>query len=382
MANMIDYLAWRGDLDLSRSPWNEIDALLFSTICYLTFDGTDNPLGRTLEEADREGLIQVIAHNAFAMRRQAFEAMARSPRFGSCRIHHFISLMDKDSEMQFSAACYDLPDGTLCVAFRGTDATVIGWQEDLNMCLLEPVAGQEAAVFYLEKVLQNDGRKVRLTGHSKGGNLAMYAAAHLAPEMQDRILEIDSFDSPGMAPDVFESEGYQRIAPRIRHFVPQTSIIGLLMEYPRPYTVVRSVNAGIQQHEAMSWQICGPRFEELEAVDENAITIRDTLHEWLEKSNRDQRAAFLETAYRMVDSTKATTVGELMGEKMKNLRSMLTESREVDPETRKDFNRLMSLFLSLGVDNVMERVRIRRSEGKNEGSEEERKLPEPPGPKE
>ncbi len=371
---MIDYLAWRGDLTLEASPWNGIDAMLFATICYLSFNDTDNPRGRTLAEADREGLIRETDHSAFAVRRQVFEAMARSRRFGDVRMHHYIAITDAAAEMQFSATCYDLPDGRLCVGFRGTDATVIGWREDLNMSLLEPVPGQEAAACYLEKALALDGRPVRLTGHSKGGNLAMFAAAHQKAEAQERLEEIWSYDSPGMSPDVFGGEGYQRIAPKIHHFVPQTSIIGLLMEYPRPYRVVHSLNSGIQQHDILSWQVYGPRFEELEEVDENAVTIRDTLHEWLERSDRDQRAAFLDTAYRMVENTKATTISELTGEKMKTLRNMIGGSRDADPEGRKDFNKLMSLFLSLGVDNMFDRVRDKFADARNRDGED-RKAP-------
>ncbi len=365
MANMLDYVNWRGDIGMDYAPFNAIDALLFSSLCYLDFAGVDNHTGRTLAEADREGLVQDRDHSLFAARKQVFEAMARSRRFGECRMHHFITLTDKEAEMQFSVVCYDLPDGTCCVAFRGTDATVVGWREDMNMSVLDPVPGQEAALYYMQKLLENDGCPIRILGHSKGGNLGIFAAAHLSAALQERICEIWSFDAPGMAPDVFASEGYQRIAPKIHHFVPQTSIVGLMLEYPRPYTVVHSTASGIQQHDILSWQVIGTRFEEMDSVDENAITIRDTLHEWVERSNKKQRAAFVDAAFKILESTNVTTVGELKGEKIKNLRAMINGSRDLDPEMKKEFGKLMNLFLSLGADNVWDRLRFWLTEGKN-----------------
>lgn len=365
MANMLDYVLWRGDIGMDYAPFNAIDALLFSSLCYLDFAGVDNQIGHTLAEADREGLVQDRDHSLFPSRKQVFEAMARSRRFGECRMHHFITLTDKEAEMQFSVVCYDLPDGTGCVAFRGTDATVVGWREDMNMSVLDPVPGQEAALYYMQKLLEKDGGPIRIMGHSKGGNLGIFAAAHLSAAMQDRISEIWSFDAPGMAPDVFNSEGYQRIAPKIHHFVPQTSIVGLMLEYPRPYTVVHSTASGMQQHDILSWQIIGPRFEEMDSVDENAITIRDTLHEWVDRSDKKQRAAFVDAAFQILESTNVTTVGELKGEKMKNLRAMINGSRDLDPEMKKEFGKLMNLFLSLGADNVWDRFRFWLTEGKN-----------------
>ncbi len=375
MANMLDYVIWRGDIGMDYAPFDAIDALLFASLCYLDFEGVDNHVGHTLAEADREGLIRDTDHNLFPTRKQLFEHMARCRRFGECRMHHFITLTDRDAEMQFSATSYDLPDGTCCVAFRGTDATVVGWREDMNMSVLDPVPGQEAALYYMEKMMESGGGSVRITGHSKGGNLGIYAASHLSASLQDRISEIWSFDAPGMAPDVFNSEGYQRIASKIHHYVPQTSIVGLMLEYPRPYTVVHSTASGIQQHDIHSWQLIGPRFEEMDSVDETAIAVRDTLHEWVDKSDKKQRAAFVDAVFQILESTNVTTVGELKGEKMKNLRAMINGSRDLDPEMRKEFSKLMNLFISLGADNAWDRFRFWLSEGKNGQQEGNARLP-------
>ena len=368
MANMTDYVAWRGDITLEQYSWCCIDALLMATLSYLNFHGMDNPKGWTLEEAERIDLLQPSPYTSFLPRKEAFEAMARSSRFREARIHHFIALTDADREMQFSAMCVDLPDGTVCVAFRGTDNTLVGWREDFNMAYQPVVPGQEAARLYLERVAALSDQKLRLTGHSKGGNLAVYSAAMVDPAIQDRIESIWNFDGPGMHPDVFAGEGYAAIRGKIHSYVPQTAIIGLLMEYARPYTVVRSTASGASQHDPMSWQVYGPKFEEVEKIDQTASVVSDTLHEMLENSTPQQRGAFVDTLFRLAETTKATSMSELLNEKLKTLLTMVGNRRDVDPETRRVFTRLMAQTVALGVGNMIDRVRGRKETEAEEGA--------------
>ena len=185
MANMIDYLVWRGELTLEASPWNEVDGLLLATLSYLNFHGIQHPKGWTLEELKRLDAVIPSTSSSYPLRKQAFEGMADSIRFGKSRVHHFIAMTDETKTMQFSAMCVDLPDGTMGVAFRGTDNTMIGWREDFNMAYQTRVPGQIAAEYYLTRAAQATDKPLRVTGHSKGGNLAVYAAASVAPEVQE-----------------------------------------------------------------------------------------------------------------------------------------------------------------------------------------------------
>ena len=374
MANMVDYLAWRGDISFEAAPWNEIDGLLIATLSYLDFHGGRDPKGWTLEEMARIDLLLEGSSPSYPARKKAFESMAASKRFRGCRLHHAIAMTDQEIGMQFSALCLDLPDGTTCVAFRGTDNTIVGWREDFNMAYTTRVPAQEAAILYLARAAALSKRPLRLIGHSKGGNLAVYAAAFSKKKVQDRIESIWSYDGPGMNRETSQSEGYLRIKDKIRSYIPQTSIIGLLMDYFEPYTVVRSGAGGISQHEPMTWQIYGPRFETLESVDQTAVVVRDTLHEWLQNSTPEQRADFVDALFGMVETTKATRVSDLTGEKLKSLLTILGSRREVDPETRRAFTRLMAQAVTLGFGNVIDWVRGRRDE--DSGGEWETMSPE------
>ena len=366
MANIVDYLAWRGDIPFEVSPWNEVDGLLLATLSYLNFHGVRDARGWTLKEAKRIDLLIESPDNSFRPRRDAFYAMADSARFGESRMHHFVAMTDEETSMQFSAMCLDLPDGTMVVVYRGTDNTLVGWREDFNMAYQTWVPGQEAAGYYLTQAAKTTDRPLRLIGHSKGGNLAAYAAAAAPPEVQDRIEGIWSYDGPGMNRETSTGEGFLRIADRIRSYIPQTSIIGLLMDYFQPYTVVRSSAAGLGQHDPISWQVYGRRFEELERIDRKAEIVCETLHEWLQNSTPEQRGAFVDALFQMADTTNATRMSDILNEKYRSLRKMMGGRKDLDPETRRVFNRLMAQAVTLWFGNVMDRVRGQKEEGVEE----------------
>ena len=357
MANLIDYMGWRGEFSFDLSPWNDVDALAMANLCYLNFRDLDNEQGLTIAEAKRLELVQNTLIANFEGRKNQFEVMADSCRFGGIRMHHFIAVTDEKQELQFSATCYDIPDGTLCIGFRGTDGTLVGWREDFNMSWQSSVPAQEAAVFYLKKAAELDDRPIRLVGHSKGGNLAAYAAACSSREIQNRLSAIYSFDGPGMDPEIFQSDGYRRISEKIHSFVPQTSIVGMMMEYHRKYTVVKSDVSGIGQHDPLTWRIYGSRFETLEKIDANAETISDTLHEWLEQTNRKERSMMVESLFGLLENTKATNVAEMKEDRLRILTGVAKGTRELDPASRKAVARLVGLFLGLGFENLAERYR-------------------------
>lgn len=369
MANLMDYLVWRGEFDFSQTPWNEVDALMMANLCYLNFHGIDDERGWTLAEARRQDLVRETLVTLFHGRKAQFEAMADSRRFGDIRMHHFINATDDVREVQFSATCYDLPDGTLCIGFRGTDGTFVGWREDFNMSYRSPVPAQEAAVRYLEKAAELDGRPIRLTGHSKGGNLAMYAAACCSPEVQERLMDIWSFDGPGMNPEVFCSENYQRIAGKIRSFVPQTSVIGMLMSYPIPYTVVLSnTSNAFLQHDPLRWQVYGPRFETRERIDEAAEMIRDTFHEWLEKSAPEERSQMVDSLFDLLEATQTDNFSDMKNDGFRSVLAMMAGTRDMNQEARRNVIKMGKLFLSLGFGTLADRYRLKMPVWKTEGA--------------
>jgi hypothetical protein len=157
----------------------------------------------------------------------------------------------------------------------------------------------------------------------------------------------------------------------------------MLMEYYKPYTVVRSTARGLEQHDPMTWQVYGTHFEELESIDRTASVVSETLHEMLANSTPEQRGAFVETLFRLADNTNATRMSDILNEKFRSLVKMAGGRKELEPETRRVFTRLMAQAVTLGVGNVVERV---RGKSEQDGPEEwstldaaeiPQKLPEP-----
>lgn len=354
MANMMDYILWRGDLPFTLAPWTPVDALILANIAY-----TDPGAPAESREGALMRDIELPPPVDTASARQwhaLFVAAASSLRFGDVRLHDFVNVVDDAREIQFSAMTTDLPDGRSCVCFRGTDNTIVGWREDFTMSFESPVPAQMEALTYLERITLLTDRPLLVAGHSKGGNLAVYAAAHASAEAQSRLQGIYSFDGPGMDDATAASEGYQRISHLVHSVIPHSSVVGLLMAYHPEYTVVRSTATGFQQHDAFTWQLTGPRFDEMGEVDRGSQLMDETVHDWLAHAGRPQRRIFVDTLFELLESTGAQTLHDLKADKLRSALAILSASRDVDQDTVRMIVRLVGSFLSIGVSNILDAV--------------------------
>lgn len=358
MANMMDYLTWRGDLTLKASPWCLVDSLVMASMSY-------NPFLDTVSDAEGMPLCECVpllhldkmtGNQYFQQWRGLLFGMADTDRFGHMRMHDYVNDIDTERAIQFSAITAELEDGTTFIAYRGTDSTLIGWREDFNMSFETPVPAQTAALEYLIAQAARSDRPLRISGHSKGGNLAAYAAAHAPEAVQKRILSVCSFDGPGLDAETMESEGYARIKPVLHSVLPQSSIVGLLMNYHTDYIVVRSTAVSILQHDAFTWQLNGPHFEALQQVDAGSHIMDETVHAWLRNATPEQRKTFVDAMFDMLTATNAETTSEMSSEKFRTALTMFQASRNMEPETRKMFNHLIGEFLRLGAGNVWEMI--------------------------
>lgn len=228
MANMMDYLDWRGDLTFTASGFNEVDNLLFAELVYTSFDGIVTGQSEaeavTLAEASavfweqnsREEILARVSMTKAAP--FVLEKMAKTERFRDVKLWGYVNDISEEEQSQFAVMCAGLPDGSIYVSFRGTDNTITGWREDFNMGYLSETPGQLKAVSYVEQMLGDGSCPVRIGGHSKGGNLAVYAAVHCSSGLQDRILAVYSNDGPGFRRDIVESAAYQRVLPKSTRF--------------------------------------------------------------------------------------------------------------------------------------------------------------------
>ena len=267
MPNIFDYLHWRCDVPFSASPFNDVDNLILSELVYTDFGGVvpDDGSAVSLTEArDRffglHDRAEIEARTAYSYTARApflMDAMLEGARFRDLRLCAYETVTDKEDSTQFAAVTFLLPDGTAYLAFRGTDGTVVGWKEDLILSYRSGTSGQLRAADYLARVATLTDLPLRVGGHSKGGNCAVYAAAFAAPAIQDRIEKIWTNDGPGFREEVRSREGYQRIQPKCVSIVPDTSVIGLLLDCDCLCRVIKSTADGLIQHDGFTWE-CGP----------------------------------------------------------------------------------------------------------------------------
>lgn len=347
-SNLMDYLLWRGDLPFSpTAPWNELDALVMAMLCYNPLSDPRAATAEGVTLADMAPCLDLKERTGsvyFRQWRDVLYTAAGTRRFGSMVIHDYTDEVDSELAMQFSVLTADLGDGTCCVAFRGTDDTIAGWHEDFDMSYASPVPSQVRAVEYLER-MAGCGMGIHVCGHSKGGNLAAYAAAFASPAVQDVLEDVCSFDGPGLDQAALESEGYLRVKPRLRSFIPQGSVVGLLLAYHTDYTVVHAQKVGIWQHDALSWQLNGPAFRVDETVDAGSAILCEGLHNWLSGITRQERHIFVETLFNAVNATRPQTINDIGDHLPAALAAMAGTMRKEDPQTRKLISDLIGRLL-------------------------------------
>lgn len=345
MPNLLDYLDWRGDLSFSAVPFCEVDHLILSELAYADFRNVlptvfseSVPLARVAElqrEYRAEDTVETGVLLPGALRPFFYRA-AESRRFGEILLTGFESDLDHESETQFAAFTARLGDGTVFVAYRGTDDTLVGWKEDFNMSFLPSIPAQRRAADYLARMAEVYPERIRVGGHSKGGNLAVYAAATVSSEVQRRILAVYNNDGPGFSRAFLDSEGYARIRDRVRTYLPQTSIVGMLLEHECASTVVRSSESGLFQHDGFSWEVLGDRFVRLEGVTDSSKLLDRTLKGWIADLDEAAREEFVETLYAILSSTRAETLSDIRADRNalpKILKGVTKEQRLVLQKT-------------------------------------------------
>lgn len=331
MGDMHDYLSWRGDLSFDTDPFNEIDNLLLATLSYTHFDGIVPEDGRVvpLEEV-RDRFFRT--HDRAALKRDPsfqtkppflMDEMLRSRRFRDLGICCYINRVEAEKRLQMSAVTFLPGDGSCYVAFRGTDSTLTGWKEDFDLSYIAETPGQELAIAYLNRAASLQELPLRVGGHSKGGNFAVYGSSFCEPAVQDRILTIYNNDGPGFLQNVIQSEGYHRILPKIYSIIPDTSIIGLLLSSLSQPHVIKSTATGIMQHDCFTWCIQGNRFVEANLSEMGKIVER-TLDTMIEETDSEDLKSLTQTFFTILESTGKETVDEISNEKLRSAKKMLS----------------------------------------------------------
>ena len=326
MATMFDYITWRGDLTFAQDPPNAVDALIFSTLSYIRYGGAveDNPRQPvSLRDAAEYFFTLEDPENRIRVEKDLdlLQQAAMSTRFGHAMLVRYQDVLIPEQETQFAAVTFLLDDSSAFLAFRGTDYSLVGWKEDFNMSFQQTVPAQRLAAQYVREVAAEYTVPLRLGGHSKGGNAAVFAAARSAPMLQQRIIEVYNHDGPGFTKYMMGDPGYLAMVPRIRTYIPESSVIGMLLEHEEPYTVIRSKSVGLLQHDPYTWDVLGNSFLAVEEITEGSQFVDATIKTWFSEMTSLERGQLVDVMYALLGSGGAENVCDLLHPK--NIRTYI-----------------------------------------------------------
>ena len=341
MGNIMDYISWRGDLSFEQSQFNEVDNLILACFSYVNLDGISavtKQKGIGLKKLTKEfmklhTMKELEADKSF-IRLAPFMMMemAKSVRFGKCVVRNYVNDIVTEAEQQFAAMEIVLEDGTSYVSFRGTDDTIIGWKEDFNLST-GVVPAQKRAIEYLQKISEHTDGMLRVGGHSKGGNLAIYGSV-MSKSAHEKILEIYSNDGPGFSREFQELSEMKEMMPKIIRIIPEYSIIGTLLEHEKEPVIVASSSKGLLQHDGFSWEVQGPALVRRDSLNKTALRFIEILHKWIDGMDTEQKRLLIEDLFATLQASGYENLSEVQSGGLKSLAAMVKRVEKFAPESR------------------------------------------------
>ncbi|MGN1080882.1 MAG: Mbeg1-like protein [Acutalibacteraceae bacterium] len=347
------YLEQTGKLSFEEAPFNEVDALIFAVFSYMDFSvfqkaRNASPESAVLISDVYQGLSRDFAkdkNNTFKSMYAVSSAAAKTKRFGGVFVFGFEEHTDKTISMQFSACSFLIPNGLTVIAFRGTDGSIVGWKENFHLGYTSGVPAQLEAGDYAKRIASAlPLSPLVITGHSKGGNLAVWAAAHMDRDTQNRIVSVYNNDGPGFCCDFIESANYRSVSKKIIKFVPASSIVGVLLESDIKPIVIQSSQKGLLQHLPESWEVSDNKFIRLDGRSEFGNISDDVMNGWISSLTYDERKQLSEIIFSVLDAADADTFKDLEASPS-HIASAVKAFAGMDKQKRRILNEILKRLL-------------------------------------
>ena len=334
-----------------EKEFNELDSLVLSWFSYYHIQ-------KNVYEKDSFKTIKIKElYNAKYFKEMTFDVfdipsslkllslLAASPRFRDIDIVYYVENTSKSFEKQFSAMTFIIDKNTYYVAYRGTDHSFIGWKEDLNMGFLKSIPSQIEAKDYLNTIMKKFDGIYYIGGHSKGGNLAIYASSFIDNKYQKRIKEIYSWDGPGLQEEHIESKEYKNISKLIKKFVPQSSLVGMIFEKTENYKIIKSNSIGVLQHSPFTWEIKNDKLITLKNSSLNSKNFKKSISALVNTLDENEIRLFSNTLYGLVENTENDTVEDMIKNINKAGPIILENIKKLTPEQKENLGKVSSTFL-------------------------------------
>ena len=254
-----DYIRKFGKYSFKERHFSDVDALVFAEISYLNLDRVlnQNKDGSILlKDICLENLHDLSKRQSDTKKNKIMlPLLMKSKRYENLIIRDVVSLEDDHDVCQFYAMTIFFED-KMYISFRGTDLTLRGWKEDINMCYHNIIPGHKEASRYIHKILNKYPNHFYIGGHSKGGNLAVYAGLKVKEEDQNRLIHVYTFDGPGFYDKkIIDELQKSPVDKKIIKYVPRQSVVGIVLKHTKRAKVVEAQNVGVFQHDPFNWRI-------------------------------------------------------------------------------------------------------------------------------
>ncbi|MBQ7535405.1 MAG: DUF2974 domain-containing protein [Stomatobaculum sp.] len=371
MADIRDYLKWRGDLDFAASPFNEVDGAILSYLAYLDMDECFREQGsgritvpfsdavrQYFKTHEKEEIDKLIP--PFNMVPYVAEEAAKTVRFGSLTVTDYVNIIDTKVVEQMAAMVFWPDQHTAFASFRGTDNTITGWKEDFGLSYLRSTPGQKHAAEFMDRVigpLAGSSAAGDLTvyagGHSKGGNLAIYGTAFAEPAVRDTVKTVYANDAPGFRQEIVEEPGYRQILPKVISILPESSIIGGLLSSDCENIIIKSTETGLMQHDPLSWELLGTAFLRTVRSDLGRF-FDDSTRSWISGLGDRELEYFTEALFEVLGAGGTTTVNELVKDPLKSINQIVRASWTLDPKIKDEFHQVLMRLVKCGIEALKE----------------------------
>lgn len=364
-----DYLTWRSDLSLTASPWNECDYLLFAILSYVNVRAVEHDAHtRVTSPADLARSLVALTppcsktinptyiRSMIAPARRLFEQLARAPRYAHVVLRNYTDVCDNAKHVQFCAETWLVPNTFELVCFRGTDMSIAGWKEDFLLGLGE-VPAQTMAREYLAQVVAGGDTlfgsapcehptplPVAVLGHSKGGNLAAFAAVSMPQELQRRIAAVYNLDGPGFSPALNVPNPYTVYGERYRRIVPEFSVVGQLFGTDAaPCFVVKSTAMGLFEHEPLTWCVGATSFIAARGLHPAATRVAQMHARWERSLVKDAEKQAVDEVFDALYASGKNDISEIVGDP-RCWKRVYAAASKVSPVTREYIGAFIECF--------------------------------------
>jgi len=363
--DIFDYIASK-NTTFKEEPFCIEDSILFTQLAYLHLGGVVRGLKRftlsvPIRRLARPDILEQISTGVRETEQtcRLITMAAQSRRFGKIRVKFFEENTDEKNDKQFSAVTFLLDSKTAFISYRGTDNTIVGWRENFNMAYMTPVPSQAEAAEYLRtasSILSR--RKLYVGGHSKGGNLAVYASMYCGNEIQSRIEGVYNLDGPGFKDNVVDSVQFKGISDRLHIILPESSMIGTLLKTGGERKVVRSRGEGFDQHNPMNWHFVGNSLEYIPSLSKDAMVFDEIADNWLDNLDQDQRQLVVSVLFEVINNSGAVNFSEVLDKIQNGEITALRVLKDLDADTRK---KMLPMLKNLGMEYIKAKFAYRKA---------------------